>query len=116
MDDDANTWIIRARLLNLLHAKAHMRGAIAFPKNNLSALNFLFAILRSQRILRIPDRHLLLGNAIFKRGVASEMLIRKEEHTFASAKCPLDNFWCIGRCANNASIEATKGLQIGRRI
>src|SRR6266700_2448911 len=86
MNQNLDAWVFGTCFLNLLHVKAHMRGAIPFPENNSGALDLLFSIFRRHRIFGIPDSHLIFANPIFKTSIATKVLIREEQHTFPLLK------------------------------
>ena len=91
MDQYLNAWILGARLLDLLHVKAHVRGTVALPKNNPGTLDLFVGAIRGHRVFGIPHKHLRFGNAVFQRGIAPQVLIREEEDALPSHECPVDD-------------------------
>ena len=92
---------------------AHVYLAITVPENHLCIGQLLFAA-TAHGFPPIPDHHLFFGQAEGKRGIASQMLVRKEKNQLSLAQRPLQHLFRIGRGADRAAMLADKSFDIRR--
>src|ERR1700674_864842 len=115
MRDDANAGMLAADTLDLLRREALMHGAIALPENDARAAN-RFRRVSAKFLVGIPDDHLFERDAHAIAGVASEVLIGKEENFFAILEGPLHDPGGVGAGAHRAAMLTGKGFDGRGRV
>src|SRR6266436_2989423 len=107
MRDDANAGMLAAEALDLLRRKALVHGAIALPEDNARAAD-RFRRVSAKFLIGIPDDHLFERNAHAIAGVASKVLVGKEENFFALLEGPLHDPGGVGAGADRAALLTGK--------
>ena len=64
-------------------------------------------------LVEIPHQHFIGLDAVHIAAPAAQVLVRKEQHFFAAAHCPVEYQLGVTRCANDAAMLAAERLQIG---
>ena len=72
-----------------------MDEAVTVPEYNPGPFNLLSTV-ASKGFLRVPDYHLLRGDAHLLSRVPAEVLIGEKENLFTPAKGPIKGGWRIG--------------------
>src|SRR5687768_2098959 len=96
----------------MLRLKHLVHGTMPFPQQDFG----LFDLLRGKpahRLIEVPHRHLIHGDAELMAAPAAQVLIRKKQYLFPARKRPLQNLYGIAGSANNAAVLATKGFKVG---
>src|SRR5882724_3618847 len=115
MDDHIDPRVVTACFLDLRYCKSFVNRTVPFPKNDPGGPQS-FSGVSAERFVGIPHEHLIECNAHLVSGVASEMLIGKEQHALASLERPTQDPLGVRRRAHNSTVLATKGLERGSRI
>ena len=79
--------LMPGRLLDLRDGEALVNRTVPLPENDPS-VSQLFGGVSAKRLIRVPHRHPIERDTHLVSGVASEMLIGKEQHPFASLERP----------------------------
>src|ERR1700719_1009793 len=103
MSDDANAGMLAADAIHLLRREALMHGAIALPEDDARAAN-RFRRVSAKFLVGIPDNHLFERDVHAIAGVASEVLVGKEENFFAGFESPLHDPGGVGASAHRAAM------------
>src|SRR5438034_10390866 len=90
MRDDANSRMLAADALDLLRREALVHGTIALPEDDARAAN-RFQSVSAKFLIRVPNDHLVEGNAHTMAGVAAKVFVGEEEDFFASRESPFHN-------------------------
>ena len=93
-----------------------MHTAMPFPKNDFASFYGSVCVSPHFQLVRVPNRHLVVGNPHLQTGISSKMLIRKEQHATCSLKCPFKDGRCIAGSANNSIMFTNKCFQTRSRI
>jgi len=115
MRDDANAGMLAAEALDLLRRKALVHGAIALPEDNARAAD-RFRRVSAKFLIGIPDDHLFERDAHAIPGVASEVLVGKEENFFAILEAQFMTPAAVGTGANRAAMLSGKGFDGRGRV
>src|SRR5882757_273297 len=115
MRDDANAGMLAAEALDLLRRKALVHGAIALPEDNARAAD-RFRRVSAKFLIGVPDDHLFERDAHAIPGVASEVLVGKEENFFAILESPIHDASGVGTGANRAAMLSGKGFDGRGRV
>src|SRR6266446_3497051 len=115
MRDDANAGMLAADARDLLRREALVHRAIALPEDGARAAN-RFRRVSAIFLIRIPNDHLFERDAHAIAGVASEVLIGKEENFFAVLEGPLHDPGGVGAGADRAAMLTGKGFDGGGRV
>src|SRR5678816_3425432 len=78
-------------------------------------MKVLFSV-ASQLLVRIPECHLIEGDAELRPGVQAQMLVGEEEHLVELFQVNIKERNGVRRCTNDAFIPAAERLDRGRRI
>src|SRR5712692_7823848 len=109
MRNDANAGMLAADALDLLRREALVHGAIALPEDDARAAD-RFRRVSTKFLVGIPDDHLFERNAHAISGVASKVLVGKEENFFALLEGPLHDPGGVGTGADRAALLTGKGF------
>src|SRR6266436_5753575 len=115
MRDDANAGMLAAEALDLLRREALVHGAIALPEDDACAAD-RFRRVSTKFLVGIPDDHLFERDAHAITGVASEVLVGKEENFFALLEGPLHDPGGVGTGADRAALLTGKGFDGRGRV
>src|SRR6266851_1428787 len=115
VSDDANARMLAADALDLLRREALVHGAIALPQNDARGADG-FRRVSTKLLIRVPNDHLLEGNAHAVARVAAKVLVGEEENFFAAFKGPFHDFGGIGTGADRAAMFPGEGFNGGSRI
>src|SRR5437870_5496739 len=103
MRDNANAGMLAADALDLLLGKALVHGTIALPEDD-ARIADRFRRVSVKFLVGVPHDHLFERDAHAIAGVASEVLIGKEENLFADLEGPLHDPSGVGTGANRAAL------------
>src|SRR6266404_761711 len=115
MRDDANAGMLAADALDLLRREALVHGAIALPEDDARVVN-RFRSVSAKFLIGIPDDHLFERDAHAITGVASEVLVGKEENFFALLEGPLHDPGGVRTGADRAALLTGKGFDGRGRV
>src|SRR5262245_35995921 len=99
MTDDSNPWILCAYLLRVLRQEPLVYGAVTFTENEPGFLQLFFSV-SAELFVRIPNHHLFETVSERVSGVATQMLIRKEQDFVAAFQRPSHDGRRIRRSAD----------------
>ena len=120
MHDHLDARVFGADLRDLLRGEAHVHRAVAFPQDQLRALE-LVAREPAERRVGIPHHHLVECHAHLEGGVAAEVLVGQEEDLFLLLPPPLQRGGGVRRSADGAAVLPDQrlyrrgGVDVGHR-
>src|SRR5437879_4718759 len=115
MGNDANARMLAADALDLLRREALVHGAIALPEDDARAAN-RFRGVSAKFLIRVPNDHLLDGDAHAIAGVAAKVLVGAEENFFSALQSPVHDGGRVGTGADRAAVLAGKGFDGRGRV
>src|SRR5262249_45297710 len=102
MDDDADSRMLRAQILDLPDGESCVNRAVSLPQDDPCALR-LVGIEAAENFVRIPHDHVVERNAHLVCGVSTKMLAWEEQHAFDAFPRPLQRGGGIRRRAHDAA-------------
>src|SRR3989454_6816133 len=109
VNDDANAGMLAADALDLLRGEALVHGAIALPEDDARAAN-RFRRISAKFLIRVPNDHLLEGDAHAIAGVAAKVLVGEEENFFVTLESPVHDGGGVGTGADGAAMLSGEGF------
>src|SRR6202035_4019826 len=115
MDNDLNTGIFCANVVDVLRQKSLVDRTMSLPQNYFRGAQ---AVRSDPAIneVRIPDHHFVERYAEAVSGIAAEMLVGQKKQFGILCQSPLHGASGIGRCADHASTLSAEGLDRRRRV
>src|SRR5690606_8417985 len=93
-----------------------MYAAMPLPQNDFALLKLLLRAAAQFVRVRIPHRHVVIGDAHAEGRVATQMLIGKEHHPTRAGERPLDRRLRIARRADDATVATDKRFETCSRV
>src|SRR5688572_11733858 len=115
MADHGDAGIPRTHLNDMVRKKSLMDRTVPLPQNKPRLAQTLFRV-SAKFFKRIPDQHFIQAKSETVGGVASKMLIGKEEDLVGSFKSPAHNGGRVRRRAHSAAMTAAKCFDSRRRV
>ncbi len=104
-----------AELLDVIGLEHLMDRAVASPEQDPAGGDRGFGV-SAQRFARVPDGHLVEGNAHGAGRVAAQVLVGKKQDAPALGERPVEHGSGVGAGANDAAVPSAEGLEVGGRI
>lgn len=111
VDEDLDPLDPFAEGMNVLRLEHLVYRTVSLPKNDARVFDCVFAVATQGIFVRIPNRHLLIGDSHFEGGVSSQMLIREKEDSLAPLERPFQHRFRIAAGADDPAMFATERLQ-----
>src|SRR5919108_6136612 len=120
MDNHANAGMLAACSRHLLWREALVDGAVALPQDDARIPN-CFGGIPAKLLVRVPDNHLVEGDAHAVAGVAAKMLVGEEQGLFTVFKGPFHDGSGVGAGADRAAMlsgerfDRSRGVHVADR-